>query len=204
MSRSVAREGRGPRLPAAQQVALIVLRSFIGWHFLYEGYYKWALPGWDRAGQPMADWSAEAYLAAATGPLAGVFHWLAASPLLAWVDALIVAAMIAAGLSLLLGLWTQAGGWVALALLSLFYLAQIPLAGRPGPGSEGAYLLVNKNLIEWAAVLTLLVFRTGRIAGLDLLRPRRGGWRAGMEPDAATRRTEPEPSLTGRTHGAHA
>jgi hypothetical protein len=29
-------------------------------------------------------------------------------------------------------------------------------------------LIVNKNLIEAAAVLVLLAFRTGRIAGLDL------------------------------------
>lgn len=203
MSRSVADEGRRPGLSAAQQVGLVVLRSVIGWHFLYEGFYKWALPGWDRAGQPMADWSAGAYLAAATGPLAGVFHWLASSPLLGWVDAFIVIALIAAGLSLMLGLFTQAGSWVALGLLSLFYLAQIPLAGRPGPGAEGAYLLVNKTLIEWAAVLTLLVFHTGRIAGLDRLRTRVAGRHAGV-PSAVSDPSGAEPSITGRSHGAHA
>jgi hypothetical protein len=37
------------------------------------------------------------------------------------------------------------------------------------PGSEGAYLLVSKNLVEAAAVLLVFSFRTGRIAGLDLL-----------------------------------
>ena len=35
------------------------------------------------------------------------------------------------------------------------------------PRAEGTYLFVNKNLIEAAAVLVLLSFRTGRIAGLD-------------------------------------
>ncbi len=42
------------------------------------------------------------------------------------------------------------------------------------PGTEGNYLLVNKNLVEAAAVFVVLVFRTGRIAGLDLVlaRPR--------------------------------
>jgi len=44
----------------------------------------------------------------------------------------------------------------------------------PHPGMEGNYLLVNKTLIEWVAVTVLLCFRTGRIAGLDLLYC---GWR---------------------------
>jgi len=41
------------------------------------------------------------------------------------------------------------------------------------PGAEGYYLLVNKNLIEAAAVVVVLAFRTERIAGLDLLLARR-------------------------------
>ena len=41
--------------------------------------------------------------------------------------------------------------------------------GLPEARSEGTYLIVNKNLIEAAAVLVLLSFRTGRIAGLDQL-----------------------------------
>jgi thiosulfate dehydrogenase [quinone] large subunit len=60
----------------------------------------------------------------------------------------------------------------ALGLLALFYLSAIPLSGSPQPGGEGAYLVVNKNLVEAAAVVVVLCFRTGRIAGLDLLRAR--------------------------------
>ena len=37
------------------------------------------------------------------------------------------------------------------------------------PAAEGTYLLVNKTLIEAAAVVVLITFRTGAIAGLDLL-----------------------------------
>jgi hypothetical protein len=37
----------------------------------------------------------------------------------------------------------------------------------PQPGAEGAYLIVNKNLIEMVALLAILAFRTGTIAGLD-------------------------------------
>jgi hypothetical protein len=40
----------------------------------------------------------------------------------------------------------------------LFYVSAIPLSGLPEPRSEGAYLLVNKNLIEAAAVLVVSLF----------------------------------------------
>ena len=51
------------------------------------------------------------------------------------------------------------------------------------PGAEGAYLLVNKNLIEAAAVFVVLTFRSERVAGLDLLRERPS--RAAARPEAA-------------------
>lgn len=189
-------------LTTAQQVGLITLRTLIGWHFLYEGYYKWVLPGWSATGEPLADWSAAGYLAAASGPLGGLFHWLGSSGFIAWVDVLVVTALIVAGLSLTLGAFTRAGAWIALGLLSLFYLARIPLAGQAVPGAEGAYLLVNKTLVEWAAVLLLLLFPTGRIAGLDLLRA------------GATSREKPAPdsettaavaaAVPEKSHGTHA
>jgi uncharacterized membrane protein YphA (DoxX/SURF4 family) len=69
----------------------------------------------------------------------------------------------------MLGLFTRLGCWGALLLLVLFYLLMIPLGGTQQPGSEGAYLVVNKTLIEAAAVAALLAFNTGAIAGLDLL-----------------------------------
>jgi thiosulfate dehydrogenase [quinone] large subunit len=53
----------------------------------------------------------------------------------------------------------------------MFYLSAMPM-GLPEARAEGTYLIVNKNLIEAAAVLVLLSFRTGEIAGLDQL------WRA--------------------------
>jgi len=74
--------------------------------------------------------------------------------------------LILIGTSLLLGLFTQSGCTGALAMLSIFYLSAIPL-GAAEAHAEGSYLIVNKNLIEVAAVTLLLVFRTGEIAGLD-------------------------------------
>jgi thiosulfate dehydrogenase [quinone] large subunit len=159
-------------LTTAQQVGLVVLRTLVGWHFLYEGYVKLWAPGWSRTGAPLAPWSSAGYLRAATGPFAGVFHALAGSRLLPAVDMLMPAALVMVGLSLMLGLFTRAGAVVGLGLLALFYLSWLPTGGVPEPHAEGAYLLVNKNLIEAAAVAVLLCFDTGRIAGLDLLRAR--------------------------------
>jgi len=147
--------------------ALVALRTVVGWHFLYEGYFKLALPGWSRQGAPLAAWSASGYLHAATGPFAPAFHALAGSPLAGWTDLLVPIALVLVGVSLTLGLFTQAGCWAALVLLTLFYLAMIPVTGVPMPNSEGAYLIVNKTLVEWCAVLVCLVFRTGEIAGVD-------------------------------------
>jgi thiosulfate dehydrogenase [quinone] large subunit len=157
-------------LTRGQQVGLVLLRTLVGWHFLYEGYFKLWRPAWSRTGEPLAAWSSAGYLHAANGPFAALFHRLADSPWLGRLDVAIAAALILVGVSLILGLFTQAGCAGGLALLTLFYLAQIPTAGVPQPGTEGAYLFVNKNLIEAGAVLVLSFFRTGRIAGLDRLR----------------------------------
>jgi thiosulfate dehydrogenase [quinone] large subunit len=159
--------------PRAEAAALVLLRTLVGWHFLYEGGYKLALPGWSRSGAPLAAWSARGYLEGASGPLAPAFQALAHPALLPWIDLIVPVALVLVGLSLMLGLFTQAGAWGALAMLTLFYLVAIPTAGVPTPFTEGTYLIVSKTLIEWAAVLVLLTCRTGEVAGLDLLRRRR-------------------------------
>lgn len=156
-------------LSNTQQVALIVLRTLIGWHFLYEGYYKFALPGWSADGTRLNAWTCAGYLNAATGPLATLFQRMLAAGWTNWMDRGVKISLVLIGLSLMLGLSTRLGCWGALLLLSLFYLLLVPLTGTPQPGSEGAYLIVNKTLIEAAAVVVLLVFNTGALAGLDLL-----------------------------------
>lgn len=157
------------RLSSAQGVALVALRTLIGWHFLYEGYYKLMLPGWSAAGAPLAPWSSAGYLNGATGPLASIFRRLLDAGWTPWIDSAVKISLLLIGLSLMLGLFTKVGAWAALLLLTLFYVLAIPTTGTPQPGSEGTYLLVNKTLIEAAAVVVLLAFDTGRIAGLDLL-----------------------------------
>ena len=168
-----------------QRLALVLLRTVIGWHFLYEGYYKLMLPGWSREGELLARWSASGYLKAAAGPFAGVFRALGASAASPWIDRVIPIALVAVGVSLILGLFTQLGCWGAVTLLTAFYLAQIPTAGMPQPGAEGTYLFVNKTLVEGAAVFVVLLFRTGTMAGLDLLRSSRAARTLPRQPAPA-------------------
>ena len=135
------------RLTGFQQVCLVTLRTAIGWHFAYEGFYKLMLPGWSRSGQLMAPFSAQGYLRGATGPLAALFHGVAGNAsMMHAVDIAVPLALLLVGLSLMLGLFTQAGCAGALAFLALFYLSQPPLSGMPQTGAEGAYLIVNKRV----------------------------------------------------------
>ena len=159
-------------LNRTQQTALVVLRTLVGWHFLYEGFVKIVWPAWSRDGAPLARFSSGGYLRSSTGPFAELFRGLADASWLPWLDLLMAWSLLLVGLALMLGLFTQLACAGALALLALFYLSWLPTRGVYEPGAEGNYLLVNKNLIEAAAVAVVLVFRTGRTAGLDLLRGR--------------------------------
>ena len=160
---------------AFQQVTLVVLRTLIGWHFAYEGYFKLLHPAWSRAGAPLERFSSSGYLENVSGPFAGLFHALARPAWVPYIDSGVAIALLVVGLLLILGLFTQLACFGAMALLTIFYVSAIPLTGLPQPRAEGTYLLVNKNLIELAAVAVLMAFRTGRIAGLDVLRRRRVG-----------------------------
>jgi thiosulfate dehydrogenase (quinone) large subunit len=153
----------------AQEIALVVMRTLIGWHFLYEGFTKLWWPSWTRAGVPLGRWSSAGYLRASAGPFADFFKRFADASWLPWMDLLVSCGLVLVGLGLMLGLMTQLACAGALALLAMFYLSYLPTRGVLEPGAEGSYLLVNKNLIEAAAVAVILAFRTGRIAGLDLL-----------------------------------
>ena len=174
------------RPSSAQQVALIALRTVIGWHFLYEGYYKLMMPGWSRDGSPLAPWTSAGYLKAATGPLARLFQALINRGWTPWIDNTVKLGLLLVGLSLILGLFTRAGCWGSILFLTMFYVLMIPTKGVPEPGNEGTYLIVNKTLIEGAAVCVLLAFNTGAIAGLDLLLTKRKA-KAGTESESVER-----------------
>jgi uncharacterized membrane protein YphA (DoxX/SURF4 family) len=88
--------------------------------------------------------------------------------MLEWSDRSVAWGLTLAGLGLLLGCFTRLSSLVGAILLLLFYLALPPLPGLPdNPMVEGKYLIVNKNLIEALALLTLATTASGRWFGID-------------------------------------
>jgi thiosulfate dehydrogenase (quinone) large subunit len=147
------------RLSAAQMAAVVALRVLIGWHFLYEGLAKLQAPAWSAAG----------FLSQARGPLADVFKGIAGNPsLLPAVNQLNMWGLTAIGLGLMLGCFTRASSVAGIALLLLYYLCNPPFVGYfYSIPSEGSYLIVNKNLVELAALAVVFTTGSGRVAGLD-------------------------------------
>ena len=152
---------------AFQLSALVALRMLIGWHFLYEGVAKISNPYWTSAG----------YLQASQGWFSEWFQELANSPTaLTVVDNLNQWGLVLIGLALLVGTFTRTAAILGVIMLALFYLAAPPLPTLEySMPAEGAYLIVNKVLIELAALLVILGFPTAHRIGLDriLFRNRR-------------------------------
>ena len=144
---------RGP------MIAITVLRVLVGWHFLYEGLSKLNAPSFTAAG----------YLKQAKGPLAGAFHSLAANPdMLARADLITMWGLTLVGACLILGLFTRVASLAGMAFVLMFYLAAPPWIGYfYAIPSEGSYLIVNKNLVEAAALGVVFMTRSGLFAGLD-------------------------------------
>ena len=139
--------------PSSTQMAVLsFLRMAIGWHVLSEGLSKLLNGGW----------TAQGFLAAADGPFAGVFRWMAETPaVLSFVDFANVWGQVAIGLGLMLGLFTQAACVAGAALLLLYYVAYPPL------------FFVNPVLVEMLALVGLATVPTGQAFGLDRLIARR-------------------------------
>jgi thiosulfate dehydrogenase [quinone] large subunit len=142
-----------------QVFALVLLRIFIGWHFLYEGIAKLMKP----------NWSASGFLLQARGPFTGLFHWMANSPeVLRYVDLMNIWGLILIGLGLILGAFTRIASAAGLLLILLYYFCNPPFVGYfYSLPSEGSYLIINKNLVEAAALLVTFVLYSGRFYGID-------------------------------------
>jgi thiosulfate dehydrogenase [quinone] large subunit len=144
-----------------QTTALVLLRFAIGWHLFYEGVSKLQNPYWTSAG----------YLDAARGFASEWFEWLALDPgRLALVDGLNKWGLVLIGLALMLGILTRTATVLAIVLLALYYLAAPAWVGFDYAfPQEGAYVIINKNIIEILALFVTLAFPTGRLVGLDRL-----------------------------------
>lgn len=142
-----------------QLISLIVLRLFVGWHFLYEGVIKLFNPYW----------TARHYLLSSESSLQLLFNWLASDSVIGIVNFLTIWLSIAAGAALLLGTLTRLAATIAAVLLLLFYLAHPALHGMSASTMGGNFWLVNYNLIEIAALLVIILFPTSKYFGLDNL-----------------------------------
>ena len=143
----------------AQQNGLILLRLFIGWHFLYEGVLKVLNPSW----------TAKGYLMSSQGFFKSFFTWLGSDSMVGIIDTVNVFLLIAIGLALILGLFEKFGAAAGAALLLLFYLSHPVFPGIPQGPTEGSYFIINKNLIEMAALIVLFQFPTSGVFGLKML-----------------------------------
>jgi thiosulfate dehydrogenase [quinone] large subunit len=108
--------------------------------------------------------------------------------LLKAVDYANVVGLLLIGAALMLGLWTRLAAVGGILLLALYYLAYPPFVGSPVPEQiEGAYLIVNKNLVELLALAVVVVLPAASM-GLDGIL---AGWRQ--------RRREISPSMLMRS-----
>ena len=134
------------RKTSALDIALLLLRSAIGWHFLYEGCWKLAQE---------EGWSCLSYLNAAQGPLAPVFKWMAGqSWLVTTGDWAVQICLVAIGVSLITGAFARFTALGGIALMAMFYCCQPPEPFATAfSGADGHFFLVERNAVEAAGLL---------------------------------------------------
>ncbi|MBN1894214.1 DoxX family protein [bacterium] len=147
------------KLQQWQMIALVGLRVIIGWHFLYEGVAKLLLGNWSAAG----------FLLQSKWIFAPVFKWMANNAaVLDAVNVLNMWGLTAIGLGLILGCFTRLAALAGIAIIMLYYVCNPPFVGLfYSIPMEGHYMIVNKNLVEVAGLVVIMLFPTGRFAGLD-------------------------------------
>jgi thiosulfate dehydrogenase (quinone) large subunit len=142
-----------------QLTSLLLLRFLVGWHILYEGVVKALNPQWSSLG----------FLQESQWILSGFSGWVVANPnALAVVDFLNTWGLIAIGLGLIAGLFFKVAAIAGFILILMYYLNSPALIGMEyAMPAEGNNLVVNKTLIQAAALLILALFSTSKIFGLD-------------------------------------
>jgi len=145
----------------SQLTGLVLLRVAIGWHFLYEGLIKIALPVWSSFG----------YLMDSKGFMENFFHTIAGQEqILQFADLVNMWGLVAIGLSLVIGLFSRPAIIAGIVLLAMYYLSHPAFLGLDyALPSEGSYFIINKTFIELLALYVLFVFPTSKTIGLDRL-----------------------------------
>jgi len=147
------------RISKCQLSWLVVLRIFVGWHFLYEGMVKVLNP----------NWTATTYLLDSKGWFGPMFIRMAGNDgLMKYIDFMNEWALVLIGFGLLLGCFARLSCIGGILLLILYTLSHPALIGvEYKMPFEGSYLLIDKNIIELAALGVLFVLPTAREIGLD-------------------------------------
>ena len=147
-------------LPKWQQITLTLLRVAIGWHFLYEGIAKWMMP----------QWSSFEYISSSNWIFSDFFQGIAENPtLLSITDHFIIVSTFIIGLLLILGFMERIACLWGMLLLLLFWIAKPPLTGLDFASmTEGNYLIIDKNTVEFFALIVLCVLPSGCYYGLNV------------------------------------
>ena len=143
----------------AQLTWLMMLRLFIGWHFMYEGIVKIMNP----------KWTSLPYLLDSKGPAASFFIQLAQyEELMVYVNYANEWALFLIGLGLTLGILYRLSSVGGMILLAMYTLSHPSFIGADYlMPFEGSYLWIDKNLVELAALGLLGVFPTSQMYGFD-------------------------------------
>lgn len=143
----------------AQLSWLMLLRLFIGWHFMYEGMVKILNP----------HWTSLPYLLDSKGPAASFFIKLTQNAdLMALINVANEYALLLVGLGLTLGVLYRLSSIGGILLLLMYTLSHPSFIGAEYlMPFEGSYLWIDKNLVEMAALGLLCVFPTSQIYGFD-------------------------------------
>lgn len=133
-----------------QLITLIVLRVIIGYHFLFLGLEKLFNPSWTAAG----------FLLQANGLFAGFYHSMAANTsAMGVIDFLNSWGQIFIGTGMIIGAFSRFACWAGALLLFLYYTSNPPFMG--------GYFFIDRNMVEFFAVVLLALFPTSHLIGID-------------------------------------
>ncbi|MGL5786371.1 MAG: hypothetical protein ACRCX4_06120 [Bacteroidales bacterium] len=127
-----------------EQVAIVLLRIAVGWHFLYEGLVKFIDPSF----------SAESYLKGSEGMMCYIYeHYMHTPVRMFWVDTLNITALLLVGTGLFFGVAIRKSAYLGMLLLFFYYIAYPPFSGEDSIG--GSFFIVDRNLIEFLLLFFL-------------------------------------------------
>jgi uncharacterized membrane protein YphA (DoxX/SURF4 family) len=142
-----------------KKLFLTILRMAVGWHFLYEGVSKLVIP----------NWSSGSYLSNSTGPLSGLYQWMASSPaILKIVDILNIYGLIFIGIALFIGLFVRYAAIAGTFLLTLYYFAYPPFGGSFFNSADGHLFIVDRIFVE-TLVLIFFICLKEKGFGIDIV-----------------------------------